>query len=372
MTDWYSKIKKMHQGMIAEDMESVKTNILPLPSPSLNWALGGGFVFGKITTVYGPEQSGKSLLAQLAIAELHKKDSKAWAIWYDAEYSIDKDYCKKLGIDLSRLWIIQSNEPKNIFDHFYDTVGAMIQEGFPLKIMVIDSVKSIQGPKEAALESVEKHVMGDVSQLLPKAFKRILGTIRTNKILTILVQQVTEEFDERLRRRGVKWHVPSGQALKHASDQMILLEKVEAKASKMFDETYKNIQKLPIQIGHTVRAKVEKNRTDCPHLVAEFRLKYGVGVVDVALEIATLAVSLGIVTKPNVSTYCFKDVKIHGFDKFVEKIKSQPELYIALEKAIKEFDVFASKDESIGMNTAKALGELENQMVEENFDDKEE
>jgi RecA/RadA recombinase len=70
-TKWYSKIQKMHQGMIADSLPSTKAKLLPLPSPSLNWALGGGLVFGKIATIYGPEASGKSLLAQLAIAELH-------------------------------------------------------------------------------------------------------------------------------------------------------------------------------------------------------------------------------------------------------------------------------------------------------------
>ena len=339
-TKWYSKIQKMHQGMIADSLPSTKAKLLPLPSPSLNWALGGGLVFGKIATIYGPEASGKSLLAQLAIAELHKSDPDAWAIWYDSEFSFDKDYALKLGVDVTRLWLIQSKRPRDIFDHFVNDVLAMIQDGFPLKIFVIDSLKSIRGPKEARLESIEDAVMGDISQILPKAFNMIIPIVRQHSILAILVQQVTEEFDQGKRMRGIKWNVPSGQALKHNSDHMILCEKVESKASKTFDESFKNIQELPIQVGHTVRCKIEKNRTDCPHLVAEFQLRYGVGVVNQAQEVAMLAINLGIVQKPNISTYVFQDVKIHGADKFVKEVESKPELYRAILKAISEFDVF--------------------------------
>jgi len=350
--DWYTKIQKMNQGMVADALDSVKTNLLPLPSPSLNWALGGGLAFGKIATIFGPEQSGKSLVAQLAIAELHKNEPDAWAIWYDAEFSFDKDYAEKLGVDLKRLWLIQTNKPVEIFNHFAETVWAMIQQGFPCKIMVIDSIKSIMAPKEAGLESIEKFVIGDLSSLLNKAFRKIIEPIRKGKVLTICVQQVNEEMDPQKMRRGIKWKVPSGQALKHFSDYMILVEKVEAKASKMYDDTHKNIQKLPIQVGHTVRCKIEKSRVDCPHLTAEFRLRYGVGVVDTHLEIAQLGVELGVVIRPNAVMYEFQNNKVKGFQKLVELIQEKPEVYRELLKAINEYDVFAMPNVSeVGVST---------------------
>jgi len=347
--DYYSMIQKAGKGMVADGLDSVKKNMLTLPSPSLNWALGGGLAYGKIVTVYGPEQAGKTLIAQLAIAELHKTNPNAWALWFDAEFSFDKDYAIKLGIDVKRLWLIQSNKPSDIFDYFFDTVWPMVQDGFPLKIMVIDSIKSIRGPKEADKDSVEDQVMGDISQLLNKAFRKILEPIRKEKILTFCVQQVNEEFDQMKRDRGIKYHLPSGFSLKHFSDYIILVEKVDSKASKMFDETHKNIQALPIQVGHTVRCKVEKNRTDSPHLVAEFRLKYGVGVVDQALEVARVTTELHIVNRPTAVTYEFQGHKAQGFQNFVDKVKSTPELYRALIAAFNAYDVFALNKPEVGI-----------------------
>lgn len=350
--NWFETIQKLGDGMVASALPSVKTSLLKLPSPSFNWALGGGLAFGKIMTVYGPEQSGKSLIAQLAVAALHKEDPEAWAIWYDAEYSFDAEYAAKLGIDTNRLWLVQSNKPAEIFDHFVDEVYPLIQgakggEKFPLRLMVLDSVKAIRGPRETATKSVEDHVMGDVSGLLNKVFRKIIEPIRKEKILTIFVQQVNEQMDAVKAMQGHKWHVPSGQSLKHMSDYMVLVERVNNKASKIFDDTHKNISDVPIQLGHIIRCKVEKNRTDVPHLVSQFRLRYGVGIVDVPLEVAELGVNLGVISRSN-ATYSFEvdgqTVKVIGIANLVKKIGEMPELERAIVANINKVDLAAMSE----------------------------
>ena len=338
MTNWYSKIEKMGKGMVADAMDEIEDSFLELPSPSLNWALGGGLVFGKKITVYGPESAGKSLIAQMAVAALHASDPEAWAIWYDSEFSFDKAYARKLGIDTERLWVVQSNKPSEVFDHFYDEVWPMIQDGFPLKIFVLDSIKALRGPKEVATESVENHVMGDMSQLLNKAFRKIAEPIYKVKVLAIFVQQVNEEMDRTRQMQGHKWHVPSGQSMKHGSDWMVLVEKVNVKKMKTFDEDHKNMNNMPIQVGHKIRCKVEKNRVKgAPNLVAEFQLKYGVGIVNVSQEIAEMAVNLNVVKRPSKISYEFDGEKATGFAKFVELVDSKPELQRKLLKAMNDY-----------------------------------
>ena len=55
------KDEKNLQGSIVIKKEAVLT-----ASPSLNWAMNGGFPKGHTTCVYGPEGSGKSLLSMMA------------------------------------------------------------------------------------------------------------------------------------------------------------------------------------------------------------------------------------------------------------------------------------------------------------------
>ena len=346
-TNWYSKIQKMGDSLIADQMgATTDAKRVLIPSPSVNWAVGGGLVYGKVACIYGPESSGKSLVAILAIAAMHKEDPDGWAIWFDAEFSFDSSYASKLGVDLKRLIVIQSNKPSDIFDYFTDQILPMLQadEPFPLRIAVIDSIKSIRGPKEADKDSVEASIMGDLSQLLQKAFRKIIPPIKQNKILLICVQQVGMEFDQTRVMQGHKWHVPSGMALMHASDYMILVEKVDSKASKMFDETHTGISNMPIQLGHIIRCKVTKNRVGCPNLVAQFRLKYGVGVVDTELEVCELAVNIGVVGRPTQAAYEFGGVKVVGIANFVNKVKSSPELLRALIAAIDKKDLFGQQE----------------------------
>lgn len=337
MADFYSKIKRMHGASVAKDLPSAKSDLLYLPTPSLNWAIGGGLAYGKVFCTYGPEQSGKTLIAILAIASMHATDPDAWAVWYDAEFSFNKEYAGRLGVDLNRLIVVSSNQPEHIFDAFTKDVVSLIQEGMKVRIMVVDSVKSVRGPREADTDSVTDHVIGDMSGLLNKAFRKLVPVLRQYGVLAILVQQVNEEMDQMKQMQGFKWRVPSGQALKHYSDYMVLVEKVENKASRLFDETHEVLNKMPVQVGHKIRCKVTKNRMGVPSLAAEFQLKYGVGVINIPQEIAELAVNFGVVEHAKGSTlYKFGNDKAVGFAKFVELVGSKPELQRQLMAALND------------------------------------
>lgn len=333
--NWYSRIQKMDKAIVADSLEETGPNEkLKLQSPSLNWALGGGLAFGKVATIYGPESAGKSLIALLAVAALHKEDPEAWAVWYDSEFNFDKTYAARLGIDTKRLIVVTSNQPADIFDHFVDELWPMMQEGFPLRLNVMDSIKAMRGPKEAKAKSVEDHIMGDISQVLPKAFKKIIEPIRKHKVLTICIQQVLMQMDPFKAKFNGPWTIPSGMALKHFSDYMILVDKINKKDEKIWDDTKLSVQGKPIQIGHRIRAKTEKNRTAAPYRVAEFSIEYGVGVVDVGREIAELGMNLGIVERPSSQTWEFGKYKERGAPNFVDRVRQTPELQRAIMEKI--------------------------------------
>jgi len=75
MSKWMTQLTKDF-GMIAENIPEME--VVALPSPSLNWALGnGGIGEGKAVCFYGPESGGKSLLSLLTMIEIQKKDSNA-------------------------------------------------------------------------------------------------------------------------------------------------------------------------------------------------------------------------------------------------------------------------------------------------------
>lgn len=346
--NWVEFIQKQSKNSdmncVASMLPSVKLNSLQLPSPSLNWALGGGLNRRKIIIYWGPESSGKTFLAYMTVLSEQmacraRGEELSWTVWYDAELTgFDAEYASQLGIDTNRVWVLKGNSFDGIFDHFSTEVVKMMEEGFPCKIVVIDSLKSIIGPKEANLESVGDHMMGDLSQLLPKGIKRMLNHIYKHQMIGVFVQQVSMEMDQQKQKQGHRYHFPGGKGVVHHADYIVLTERVDSKASRLFEEEYKMIGDLPLQVGHTVRCKIQKNRSGAPARVAEFRIRYGKGISDVGLEVVKLGLGLGVIHRPNQQTYQIGDLTVRGIDKLVAEVERDPALRDEIMKRVYAFE----------------------------------
>jgi len=281
-------------GMIAENIPEME--VVALPSPSLNWALGnGGIGEGKAVCFYGPESGGKSLLSLLTMIEIQKKDSNAIVAWFDAEYSFSKNWFAKLGGDLTRLVVYQTNDPLKIFDFMWTDVLEMLQDGMPLRGIVIDSIKSICYPGDVKDKSTAITMGGSGAKYLGPAFKRLLPVIRDFGITTCLVQQVYEELDQ-YKSMANPFKIPDGRSLKHFCDYMCEVTKIETQKGKILDG--KNMVNADQQVGHKVRVKIKKNRAGAPARTAEFSLQYDTGIVDTENELFDLGKSLGVIFHP--------------------------------------------------------------------------
>jgi RecA/RadA recombinase len=321
-----------------------------LTSPSLNWALSGGLVYGNTTCYYGPEQSGKSLLTMIGAAAIHRDDPDAIVVLTSAEFrKPSKDKLVALGVDPDRLVVRQYNTIHDIFDwiaspdeKFKLSDGStapgllwMLKEGAPIKGLITDSIKAIRGPREIGSDSAEDNVMGDLSKFLNPALRKILPVIRDYGILNQFVQQVNMNMNpDEVKYQNKKYTLPSGMSLRHFCETMCLVERVERKDAKLFDEGKSGVRDTAtLQVGHTVRVKVEKANMDTPFREAEFHLHYNRGVVDVGHEVAQLAMNMGAIVHPKndkgsdiVNQWKFGDKKWIGFDACVAELEENPEL----------------------------------------------
>jgi RecA/RadA recombinase len=309
---WMKKLESDF-AKVAADMDKPSENTIRLASPSFNWAVGnGGLTEGKAVCFFGPESSGKSLLSQLVLVELQKKYPESIQILIDAEFSFNRDWFEKLGGDLNRLLVKQTNDPLEIFDWLEKDVLEMLQDGAPINGLMIDSVKSIRYPGDLKDKSTDITMGGSGAKYLGPALKGLLPIIRTYNITTLLVQQVYEEMDQ-YKKMNNPWIIPDGRALKHFCDYMLQVERVDTKAGRL--EEGKNIAGGAYQVGHKVRVKGKKNRVGAPYRVAEFTLRYDSGIVDTENEIYELAKSLGVIYhpispntgKPNNMMWAFAD-----------------------------------------------------------------
>ena len=341
---WMKKIADDF-GVIASNIEEKQTIILPTRSPSLNWALDiGGFQAGKISVLYGIEQSGKSLLAMMAIADYQKMDPKAEFIWFDSEFSFNVKLFTKVGGDPDRLLVRQTNDPVKIFDFIGGEMLEALQEGAPFKGLVIDSIKAIRYPKEANMKSTTDQKMGGTgAAYLPSALKLILPVIAEYQLMTFFIQQVTMELDPIKALRN-PYVITEGRALKHAADVMLEITKLDTKNGVI--EVGENIHGAPQQVGHKVRVKVKKNRLGRPARCAQFTYHYDHGIIDTDVEIFELAKSLGVIFHPknpetgkeNNQMWQFADYKpIRGEANMLEFVRSSKQIQEEIMRACYQY-----------------------------------
>lgn len=334
------------------------------PSPGLNWALNGGIYPGGIYCFAGPPSGGKSFMALAAVSEMLKKDKTGVVFWFDAEATFSehfRDIFLPDPEDRKRL-IIRRSVPmtgSSIFDYFKDTILGMVNDGMNLLACVVDSVGAFLCPKESGAKSTENFIMGDLAAYLPKALRLISGPSKPrlkqgfNGITWIFISQVRDNFDPNAQYSGEKYTIPGGKAFAHFADAQIIFEKIQSKKTGAFNEDQKNMNDSSVQIGHRVRAKVQKHKLGPPSRVAEFDIIYDHGVVNQEAEIASLGIKLGILTKDG-NTYYFGDRKIAvGEAKAVETISADKELYDQIAARV----MSQSNDEKI--NPKILIGEAE-------------
>lgn len=293
---WLSKLTSDF-GTVAAQLDIKLPEVLPTRSPSLNWATGiGGFQPGKVSVLYGPESSGKSLLAMMAIADFQKRDPEALFIWFDAEFSFNLNLFVKIGGDPERLVVRKSNDPLKIFDYIGGELLELLQEGAPIKGIVIDSIKAIRYPKETNMKQTTDQKMGGTgASYLPSTLKLVIPVIAEHNLLTFFIQQVTMEIDAMKALRN-PYVITEGRALKHAADLMLEIVKLDTK--KGIVELGATISGSEQQVGHIVRIKVKKNRLGVPARVAQFTYHYDNGIIKTGEEVFELGKSLGLVFHP--------------------------------------------------------------------------
>lgn len=310
-----SKIEKDYgRGAIMKLGDDNIENIEVIPSGiiGLDYALGvGGYPRGRIIEIYGPESSGKTTLAILAIAQAQKQGGIAAII--DAEHAFDRFYAEKLGVDVNNLWISQPDNGEQALE-----IADQLIRSSAIDIIVIDSVAALT-PK-AEIEGVmgEKQ-MGLQARLMSQALRKLTATISKTNTTCIFINQLRDKI-------GVMWGSPEtttgGNALKFYASVRLDIRRTSA---------IKNGEDV---LGYQTKVKVVKNKVAPPFRKAEFELTFGEGVSHSG-EILDLGVNLGIITKSG-SWFSYDGTKLgQGRDAVKRLIGDNPELAEELEVKIK-------------------------------------
>jgi recombination protein RecA len=308
--------KTFGQGAIMKMNDAPKLDLkfVSAGSLDLNHALGGGYPLGRIIEIYGPESSGKTTLAIHAIAEA-QKDGLICA-FVDAEHAFDKSYAEALGVDTDELLISQPDSGEQALD----LVDALIDTE-EVSVIVVDSTSALT-PKSELEGEMEKSAVGVQARMLSKGLRKITAKAQKKECLVIFISQLREKI-------GVMFGSPEvvgvGNAMKFYASQRIDVRRSTQVKDKESGEAEGNI----------TRAKVVKNKIAPPFRVAEYVIKFGVGI-DKDQEVFDLAVAMNIIEKAG-SWFSYQGTKLgQGGVKVLEILKDNPELMEELKAQVIE------------------------------------
>jgi recombination protein RecA len=131
---------------------------------------------------------------------------------------------------------------------------------------------------------------------------------------------------------------PGGKALKHACSLMVNMAPVFGADSVIKDDSGD-------RIGHTVRAKIQKNKVGAPFRQAEYKVEYIKGVVNVEEEIFDLAVKYNLIERPSNQSYIIDGEKIRGRDNAIKSFANNLGLMAHCDEKVR--DIYLGNAESV-------------------------
>jgi hypothetical protein len=310
VSKWMKQLNAMEGATDFEFDQFAPNNILQGPSPYLNWIFGkgSGLPFGLTALCYGPPKAGKSLISYLLTAGLHAQYPDAIAIKFNTELREGAQFSDHWGIDKDRYSAFDVNEPQFIFDRIMNEFAPMVQDGMPLKLIIIDSLQGVQGVKAGNQESMTGHLMGDHALTIGKGLKAIMPFIRRNKIALICTEHIRANLDA--GPYGKKEKMAGGYAEKHTFEYYIEVKrdgaaesKVSAAGEKLENAEITDVKGNKEKTGHKIYVRMDDSSCGVAGRTGRFTFDYNKGLINTEEELFELTKNLGLVEQPNNRSY---------------------------------------------------------------------
>lgn len=168
-----NEILKKYGSMIIQASDTKEPGLwLPSTFFNLNYTLGGGFPWGKVTEIAGEESSGKSLIALNAAYACQQLGGSV--IWVDAEQSWMNSWAKENGVNPDKVTVIRDTRIEYVSDAVADIaiyLRSQLTNNEPI-LLVVDSIAAMDCADNIDSKMVDgKAEMGGRAKALYKYFR---------------------------------------------------------------------------------------------------------------------------------------------------------------------------------------------------------
>lgn len=288
----------------ASDLKGIE--FIPYTSPMMNYLTRGGVPIGRIIELVGLPQSGKTTTALDIISNFQKKYTDKYCVYLDAENTIDKEWGETLGVDWSKVILIQPESEYG--EELLDMLLDYIRSG-KVGLAVLDSAPFII-PKAVQEKGLDEKSYGGNSALMKAFCDKAVPLCKKTECTFLMINQLRENIGNPYK----PFKIPCGTAIAHACSQILWFTK-----GSLLDEKYKEVSSgYANPSGNLVSVKVEKNKvTKNDRRLQTYTLNYSTGVDEIK-DTLDLAIMLGIISQAGAwfkaTLKDGKEQKMQGFN----------------------------------------------------------
>lgn len=288
----------------ASDLKGIE--FIPYTSPMMNYLTRGGVPVGRIIELVGLPQSGKTTTALDIISNFQKKCTDKYCVYLDAENTIDKEWGETLGVDWSKVILIQPESEYG--EELLDMLLDYIRSG-KVGLAVLDSAPFII-PKAVQEKGLDEKSYGGNSALMKAFCDKAVPLCKKTECTFLMINQLRENIGNPYK----PFKIPCGTAIAHACSQILWFTK-----GSLLDEKYKEVSSGYANPScNLVSVKVEKNKvTKNDRRLQTYTLNYSTGVDEIK-DTLDLAIMLGIISQAGAwykaTLKDGKEQKMQGFN----------------------------------------------------------
>lgn len=158
------------------------SNFLEVPWLPIQYILDNGLPFGRITEIYGPEQSGKSTFAYQVLGYFIEKYDGIGVV-VDTEGSFVSSWIRQLGMDPEKFVVVHPDHMEGVFDAIVKTIESVPEDK---KLAIVwDSVAGT--PTKSQLEG--RSEIATQARVLSVKLPILTKLLYDRQVLTIFINQ---------------------------------------------------------------------------------------------------------------------------------------------------------------------------------------
>lgn len=239
----------------------------------------GGIPNGRVTTLFGPSQSGKSLISTLLQKNAQKQGKDV--IIFDTEFDKDGRMEKSFGVDTSRVMTLPIESVEELITQASKLLNSVVEDESEhgKYFFILDSLGFLSSEKELKDASDKNKVamdMGLKAKMIKTFFRNIRGKVAKSRcpflIINHEISNPNQHYESVFKEQG------GGKATEFVSTVVVHISATKQKQDTGNDRDIQTMLANKDYTGQRMNLFTQKNRCAIPHKKVECYLNYATGV----------------------------------------------------------------------------------------------